>query len=98
MLQVLLFGTSGNPPTGRDGHSGMVDYFVSLGVSQSDAGALRRLIQSLHTRVNRCAGVVAGVIVLVACTRVFLLPHVECRTIEGTLLSCICALGPARSK
>lgn len=34
MRQVLLFGTSGNPPTGRDGHSGMVDYFVTLGVSQ----------------------------------------------------------------
>lgn len=30
MPQVLLFGTSGNPPTGRDGHSGMVDYFVAL--------------------------------------------------------------------
>eukprot|EP00752_Nemacystus_decipiens_P007637 g6826.t1 len=31
MRQVLLFGTSGNPPTGRDGHSGIVDYFVTLG-------------------------------------------------------------------
>lgn len=32
MPKVLLFGTSGNPPTGRDGHSGMVEYFVNLGV------------------------------------------------------------------
>lgn len=31
MTKVLLFGMSGNPPTGRDGHSGMVEYFVSLG-------------------------------------------------------------------
>ncbi|CAN0406703.1 unnamed protein product [Ascophyllum nodosum] len=29
-MKVLLFGTSGNPPTGRDGHSGIVDYFVNL--------------------------------------------------------------------
>lgn len=36
MPRILLFGTSGNPPTGRDGHSGMVDYFVTLGVSASD--------------------------------------------------------------
>lgn len=31
MPKVLLFGTSGNPPTGRDGHSGIIEYFVSLG-------------------------------------------------------------------
>ncbi|CAM9353715.1 unnamed protein product, partial [Hapterophycus canaliculatus] len=31
MPKVLLFGTSGNPPTGRDGHSGMIEYFVNLG-------------------------------------------------------------------
>lgn len=30
MRKVLLFGTSGNPPTGPDGHSGIVEYFVSL--------------------------------------------------------------------
>jgi len=30
-MKVLLFGTSGNPPTGRDGHSGMIEYFVTLG-------------------------------------------------------------------
>ncbi|CAM9838918.1 unnamed protein product, partial [Choristocarpus tenellus] len=28
---VLLFGTSGNPPTGRSGHSGVVEYFVDTG-------------------------------------------------------------------
>lgn len=35
MRQILLFGTSGNPPTGRDGHSGIIDYFVTLGVCVS---------------------------------------------------------------
>ena len=35
-MKVLLFGTSGNPPTGRDGHSGIVDYFVNLGESEGD--------------------------------------------------------------
>lgn len=35
MRKILLFGTSGNPPTGRDGHSGIVDYFVTLGVCVS---------------------------------------------------------------
>ncbi|CAM9199804.1 unnamed protein product, partial [Phaeothamnion confervicola] len=29
--KVLLFGLSGNPPTGRGGHSGIVEYFVSQG-------------------------------------------------------------------
>lgn len=32
MARILLFGTSANPPTGRDGHSGIIDYFVGLGV------------------------------------------------------------------
>lgn len=32
-MKVLLFGTSGNPPTGSDGHSGIVEYFVSLSKS-----------------------------------------------------------------
>ncbi|CAM9170041.1 unnamed protein product [Ectocarpus sp. 12 AP-2014] len=30
MQKVLLFGLSGNPPTGRDGHGGMIEYFVNL--------------------------------------------------------------------
>ena len=37
MPKVLLFGTSGNPPTGRDGHTGMIEYFVSLGGSVVNA-------------------------------------------------------------
>lgn len=29
--KVLLFGLSGNPPTGKDGHAGIVEYLVGLG-------------------------------------------------------------------
>ncbi|KAG5189845.1 hypothetical protein JKP88DRAFT_271566 [Tribonema minus] len=31
-LKVLLFGTSGNPPTGRGGHGGIVHYFCESGL------------------------------------------------------------------
>ena len=34
-MKVLLFGTSANPPTDRNGHSGIVDYFAHLGESFS---------------------------------------------------------------
>jgi hypothetical protein len=30
--QVLLFGTSGNPPTGSGGHGGIVQYFSKTGI------------------------------------------------------------------
>lgn len=46
MRNVLLFGTSGNPPTGRDGHSGIVDYFASLGVCVLHDDALESLAAS----------------------------------------------------
>lgn len=64
MRQILLFGTSGNPPTGRDGHSGIVDYFVTLGVCPRPTDELA-VSQSASDQVR--APALAEVLLLVVC-------------------------------